>query len=169
MEGAGHDCASARQDCPRRMMLGEAGKFNRGNIKDWAVGEDGRRLERMCTGPQLERRKFDAHRAHHTDRRTLPKVSRQVVIPVRVSRRPRSVDSSLFDRVTTLWHTEAEAATTSVSLVRVRAEPEPADSVAWQRRRLVESMTGQVLARRLAEIAEADPNGPLISGEASCN
>ncbi|MBA3686797.1 MAG: insulinase family protein, partial [Planctomycetes bacterium] len=65
-----------------------------------------------------------------------------------------------------LWHHDQESPSTALTLVRVRAEPNPHDSPRWRRQRLIESMAAQVLSRRLSEIAEGDPEGPLISGDA---
>ncbi|HYE07895.1 MAG TPA: insulinase family protein [Planctomycetota bacterium] len=67
------------------------------------------------------------------------------------------------DAVRVLVHREAEAEGTELMLARVRAMPRPHDNVQYRRDRLLTSMAEQVLSRRLSDIAEKDPQGPLLS------
>ncbi|MBA3845970.1 MAG: insulinase family protein, partial [Planctomycetes bacterium] len=70
------------------------------------------------------------------------------------------------DGMRVLVHREAEAEGTELMLARVRAMPRPHDNVDYRRARLHATMAEQVLSRRLSEIAEKDPQGPLLSSSA---
>ncbi len=70
------------------------------------------------------------------------------------------------DELRVLVQREAEAEGTEIMIARVRPQPRPHDSADYRRGRLLAAMVEQVLSRRLSEIAERDPQGPLLSSAA---
>lgn len=65
-----------------------------------------------------------------------------------------------------LHHHEPEAKGVELAVVRVEPEADRPDTRARRRERLLETVGERILDRRLTELAERDPSGPLISGDA---
>ena len=72
-------------------------------------------------------------------------------------------------QLSVLHHYEAEAKGTELALVRVHPEAKSVDTRARRRARLLEDIGERILDRRLTEYAERNPDGPLISGDASAS
>ena len=72
-------------------------------------------------------------------------------------------------QLSVLHHYEAEAEGTELALVRVHPEAKSVDTRARRRARLLEDIGERILDRRLTEYAERNPDGPLISGDASAS
>ena len=68
-----------------------------------------------------------------------------------------------------LHHHEPEAKNIELAVVRVLPEAKTPDTRERRRARLLESVGERILDRRLTELAERDPSGPLIRGDASAS
>jgi zinc protease len=70
------------------------------------------------------------------------------------------------DGFTAVYHREAEADGTMLSLMRVVARPHPHDSAALRREYQLQSLGERILGRRFHELIAKDPQGPLIEAGA---
>jgi zinc protease len=82
----------------------------------------------------------------------------------RAPARPRPPLGSLKIGVDVLCHHESEDDSTSATVELVRPRPRPHDSVAVRRLSLLQELGERVFNRRLSDLVEADPQGPLLSG-----
>jgi zinc protease len=77
--------------------------------------------------------------------------------------RPRPTLGSLVTGVDVLCHHEAEDDSTTASVELVRPRPRPRDSAAVRRLAMLQGLGERVFNRRMSDLAEADPQGPILS------